>query len=49
MINPYAQAFMIAARTDHFTQPRLRAARDEKPRRKFRLFRRGGEASKSEF
>ena len=40
MINPYAQAFMIAARTDHVAPPRLRAAKEDTPRRKFRLFRR---------
>ena len=42
MINPYAQAFMIAARTEVRAAPRLTAARDAKPQRKgFRLFRRG--------
>ena len=40
MINPYAQTFMIAARQDHVAPPRLRAAPETKPRRRFRLFRR---------
>ncbi len=40
MINPYAQSFMIAARQDHIAPPRLRAVKDTKPRRRFRLFRR---------
>ncbi|MDJ0826501.1 MAG: hypothetical protein QNJ16_13440 [Rhodobacter sp.] len=41
MINPYAQTFMIAARTDRIAPPRLREAQDAKPRRRFRLFRFG--------
>lgn len=47
MLNPYAQTFMIATRTEHVPPPRLVAARDEKPRRKFRLFRRAAEPAKS--
>ena len=47
MINPYAQAFMIAARTDRIAPPRLRAARDAKPReRRFRLFDREAKPSR---
>ena len=39
MINPYAQTFMIATRTDYVAPQRLRAVPD-KPRRRVRLFRR---------
>ncbi len=41
MINPYAQAFMIAARTEYVAPPRIRSAQD-KPKGKLglRLFRR---------
>ena len=41
MINPYAQSFMIATRTDHVAPPRLTRVRDVEPtRRRLRLFRR---------
>lgn len=41
MINPYAQAFMIASRTEHLVSPRVFAARDVATRgRGLRLFRR---------
>ena len=41
MINSYAQAFMIAARTEYVAPPRIRAAQDKpKGKRSLRLFRR---------
>jgi len=33
MINPYAQSFMIAARTEHRVAPRVLASGDPKPGR----------------
>ena len=45
MINPYAQTFMIAARTDRIAPPRLREAKDAKPQRRFRLFRRSADVA----
>jgi len=41
MINPYAQAFMIAARTEYVAPPRIREAQEQpKGKRRLRLFRR---------
>ena len=48
MINPYAQTFMIAARTDRIAPPRLQAAKDTRPRRRFRLFRRAADTGQTE-
>ena len=48
MINPYAQTFMIAARTDRIAPPRLRPARAPKTRGKFRLFRRADARSEQD-